>query len=142
MKLSAVLIWIGLMINPPGEEGWTLFARTKFTSKYFKEQNEYFLVPSFDAMILSKRGNEVQIKGHYMPIDMKANSIVLSKFPYASCFFCGGAGPESVAEIVFKDKKPKFKADQVITVKGTLRLNDKDIDHLNFVLVDAEVITK
>jgi hypothetical protein len=141
MKLLTVFsIAIGLLVTP--DEGWALFARAKFKSTYFKEQNEHFLVPSFDQLLLSKRGVEIQIKGHYMPIDMKGNSLILSRYPYSSCFFCGGAGPESVAEIVLKDKKPKLKADQVITVKGRLRLNDSDINHLNFVLEEAEIVPK
>ena len=138
--LIALTIAWGILVTP--DEGWTLFARTKFKSKFFKEQNEYFLVPSFDQVLLSKRGEEVQIKGYYMPIDMKGNSLILSRNPYSSCFFCGGAGPESVAEIVLKDKKPRLKVDQVITVKGRLRLNESDINHLNFVLEDAEIIPK
>jgi len=136
--LAALIIALGVFVTP--EEGWTLFAKTKFKSKYFKEQDEHFLVPSFDQLLLSKRGGEIQIKGHYMPIDMKGNSLILSRYPYSSCFFCGGAGPESVAEIVLKDKKPKLKADQVITVKGRLRLNESDINHLNFVLEEAEIV--
>jgi hypothetical protein len=46
-----------------------------------------------------------------------------------------------VAEIVFAYKRPKFKADQVITVKGTLSLNDLDIDHMNFILKNATLVT-
>ncbi len=141
MKIFVVLIMI-LGVSAIPDEGWTLFARTMFKSKFFKEQNEYFLVPAFDQVLLSKRGEEVQIKGYYMPIDMKGNSLILSRNPYSSCFFCGGAGPESVAEVVLKDKKPRLKVDQVITVKGRLKLNDSDINHLNFVLEEAEIIPK
>ncbi len=57
------------------------------------------------------------------------------------CFFCGGASPASVAEIYFKVKPPRFKADQIIAVRGILKLNDSDIDHMNFILNDAELIT-
>jgi hypothetical protein len=68
--------------------------------------------------------------------------IILSKVPYSACFFCGGAGPESVVEVYFTDKHPRFKADQVIKVTGILRLNDTDITHMNFILTGATLVTE
>jgi hypothetical protein len=122
------------------DDGWKLFARVAFEPKYFPEFKEKYLVPNFNQAIVSKVGTSITLRGHYLPFDMQGNSIIISKFPYAACFFCGGAGPESVAEIFFSGKPPKFKADQVITVKGKLRLNDKDVNHMNFILDDAELL--
>lgn len=138
MKNILLLI---LLNAPPSTEGWQLFARTKFVSTYIKQYNEYFLVPQFDAKLKQLQGTEIDLQGHYIPLDLPAGSIVLSKNPYSSCFFCGGAGPETVAEINFKNKPPKLKPDQVITVKGKLRLNDKDVEHMTFILDQAELIT-
>ena len=117
-----------------------MFARVPFKSTYFKEINEYFLVPTFTKELRAQEGKEMELRGHFIPMDMEGNNIVLSKFPYAACFFCGGAGPESVAEVQFKNKKPKLKPDQVISVRGKLQLNGTDINHLNFILKDAELI--
>lgn len=81
------------------------------------------------------------MRGHYIPFDLVTrNAVVISKHPYAACFFCGGAGPESVVEVVFKVKKAKFKMDQVVTVKGKLKLNDSDVDRMTFILQEATVI--
>lgn len=122
------------------EDGWDTLARVPFHSKFFKEHNEYFLVPTFQTAIRAREGKEIVLKGHYMPFDLPDKSIILSKYPYAACFFCGGAGPESVAEVVFAAKPPRFKADQIITVKGKLKLNDSDVSHLNFIVTDAELV--
>ena len=138
MKNILLLI---LLNAPPSTDGWQLFTRTKFVSTYIKQYNEYFLVPQFDAKLKQLQGTEIDLQGHYIPLDLPASSIVLSKNPYSSCFFCGGAGPETVAEINFKNKPPKLKPDQVITVKGKLRLNDKDVEHMTFILDQAELIT-
>jgi hypothetical protein len=43
--------------------------------------------------------------------------------------------------IFFKEKSPKFKTDQIITVRGKLRLNDSNLDELNFILEDSELVT-
>jgi hypothetical protein len=56
------------------------------------------------------------------------------------CFFCGGAGPEAVAEVHFAGKVPRFKADQIIMAKGILKLNGRDITHLNFILKEAVLV--
>jgi hypothetical protein len=123
-------------------DGWSVFARVKFNAKLIKELNEYFLVPFFDSRIRALEGKEITLRGHYMPMDLENNNvIILSKYPYSQCFFCGGAGPESVAEIVFSSKHPKLKADQIITVKGTLQLNESDVEHMNFVLKQASIVT-
>ena len=137
--LLTVLLFTAFSDQP--EEGWKLFSKVTFKSVFFKQEKEYFLVPVFDSAIKSKQGIEIKIKGYYMAVDMKVNSLILSKVPSASCFFCGGAGPESIAEVVLKSKRPKLKADQIITVTGILKLNDLDIDHLNFILEDAEIVT-
>ena len=135
------LIWS--VAQAQSTDGWTLFAKVKFVSKFFNEYKEYFLVPSFDSKIKSYEGMELTLRGHYMPMDLENNkAIILSKYPYAQCFFCGGAGPESVAEIVFPSKHPKLKADQIITVVGKLQLNNTDVNHLNFILKDASLIIK
>jgi len=124
-------------------DNWELFAKVKFTSKFYKEFNDYFLAPKFDEKIKSFEGKELVLKGHYLPFDLpNKQHIIISKFPYAQCFFCGGAGPESIAEIHFKEKPRKFKADEIIVVKGRLRLNDSDVNHVNFILEDAELVIK
>jgi len=124
-------------------DGWLLFAKVKFNSVFFKEYKENFLVPVFDSKIKAYEGMEISLQGHYLPMDLDGNNvIILSKYPYAQCFFCGGAGPESVAEIVFSTKHPKLKTDQFIKVTGKLQLNDTDVNHLNFILKEASLLAK
>jgi len=143
MKFIVVFFLISLL-NAPAKppDSWEIFARVKFSSKLFKELNEYFLVPVFDSKIKAYEGHEITLRGHYMPMELDDNKvIILSKFPYSQCFFCGGAGPESVAEIYFSSKRPRLKTDQVITVTGTLKLNALDINHMNFILENARIET-
>jgi hypothetical protein len=149
MRIFTTLVFVsaagGLFAQelPPITNGWALFAGVKYTNTFYKEHNEYFLKPSFDQKIKRFEGQEILLKGHFMPLDyVQNNVIILSKHPYSSCFFCGAAGPETVAEIYFKTKKPKLKADQVIQVSGKLKLNDTNIEHMNFILTEAEIIPK
>lgn len=100
------LLTLFFLLLLPSADGWAVFARVKFKSTFFKEINEYFLVPTFSTELNTLAGKELTLKGHYIPFDLPANTntIILSKNPFTSCFFCGGAGPESVAEINFKNK--------------------------------------
>lgn len=121
-------------------EGWLLFLKVKFEPKYFKEVNETFLAPVFPPSVKAKVGTEISLSGYYMPFELGEHRMILSKYPYSACFFCGGAGPESVVEIVFSDKAPKLEVDDVISVKGKLRLNEKDVERMNFILYDAVLL--
>lgn len=119
-------------------DGWSVFAKTKFDAKYNEKAAEYFLFPTFSTDLKTQVGKQFELEGYYLPIDVEGNAyIILSKFPYSQCFFCGGAGPESIAEVYFKEKTPSFEPDQFIRIKGKLKLNDSDLEHGNFILEEA-----
>jgi hypothetical protein len=122
---------------------WALFAKTKFEAKYNEKAAEYFLYPVFAKELTDQVGKEISLEGYYLPIDIDGDAyIILSKFPYSQCFFCGGAGPESIAEVTFKVKQGKFEMDQYLRVKGKLKLNEGNIDHGNFILEEAVLVAK
>ena|SRR5882672_5751630 len=124
-------------------DGWALFAKTKFEAKYNDKAGEYFLYPVFPQDLKDLIDKEISLEGYYLPIDIDGDAyIILSKFPYSQCFFCGGAGPESIAEVTFKVKPGKFDMDQFLRVKGKLKLNEGNIEHGNFILEEATLIGK
>ncbi len=120
-------------------EGWELLNDVRFKSEFSEELDVYVDIPSFGEKLQALDGKRVKIKGHYIPAELNdPNGIILSKFPYAACFFCGGAGLESVVEVHFSAPSRHFKPDEVITVEGTLKLNRDDFEHLVFILNDAK----
>lgn len=140
MKFATTLLLISGLWVQPSTDIWEIFAKVKFTQKFFKELDEYYLVPFLDSRIRFYEGKEITLEGYYLPFDLNnKNSVIVSKYPYSACFFCGGAGPESVAEVIFASKPPKFKPDQVITVTGILKLNNNDVNHMNFILEQARL---
>jgi hypothetical protein len=104
MKRITIILALSLSFTafgqPDATDGWPLFARVKFNTVLYKELNEYFLVPSFDKTITSMVGTEITLQGFYIPFDLPKNRLVISKSPYSSCFFCGGAGPEPSLEFM------------------------------------------
>ncbi len=143
---NSLLMSVALLISSLAfgqADGWTAFARTKFETKYNEKAAEYFMSPVFPPELKALVGKEVDLEGYYMPIDVDGDAyIILSKFPFSQCYFCGGAGPESIAEVYFKVKPGKFEADQFIRIKGKLKLNEKDLDHGNFMVEEAVLVKK
>jgi uncharacterized membrane protein YcgQ (UPF0703/DUF1980 family) len=122
---------------------WAEFAKTKFEPKYYEKIGEYLFYPNFSAELKALEGKEITVQGFYVPFAPEdGNYIIVSKYPMSQCFFCGGAGPESIAEVTFLKSTQKFQVDDLITVKGKLKLNAEDIEHVNFILSDAVLVSK
>ncbi|MCI4668400.1 MAG: DUF3299 domain-containing protein [Bacteroidia bacterium] len=102
------------------------------------DQNFWYGTPTFSQEILDLDGKEIEIKGYVIPGDVNGDSYFLSAFPFSECFFCGGAGQESVMELRIKNGKQKFNVDDLITFTGTLRLNAKELE-LNYILEGAKI---
>ncbi|MEK9620154.1 MAG: DUF3299 domain-containing protein [Flavobacteriales bacterium] len=119
---------------------WELLKNVEFDEIWSEEFQAYYMVPKFSESVKEMDGKEVQIRGFIIPVDIVQDYYVLSANPYSSCFFCGQAGPESVMEIQMIKKYEGLRMDQVITYKGTLKLNVDDIYQLNYILEDAEIV--
>ncbi len=122
---------------------WDTFAKTKFEPKYYEKLGEYLFYPTFPAELKALEGKEVSIQGYYVPFAPDGgNYIILSKFPMSQCFFCGGGGPESIVEVYFAKSIPKLQVDDLVTVKGKLKLNSDDMEHVNFILEQVTLVSK
>jgi hypothetical protein len=122
---------------------WDMFAKTKFESKYYEKLGEYLFYPNFPPDLKAMEGKEITVEGYYVPFAPEdGDYIIISKYPMSQCFFCGGGGPESIAEVNFIKTSTKFDVDDLITVKGKLKLNTDNLDHVNFILDQATLIKK
>ena len=109
--------------------------------KYEKSQDEYgeIYVPKFGDKVQKMAGKQISLKGFIIPFEgmFEPEHIILSSLPIAACFFCGGSGPETVAE-AYLNEEVKYTS-KPVTVTGTLTLNDTDYDQLMYILKDAKV---
>ncbi|MEM9897377.1 MAG: hypothetical protein AAF789_13500 [Bacteroidota bacterium] len=110
--------------------------------EYEKATDEYgeIYVPKFGGEVRMMEGQRISLEGFIVPFEgmFKPNQIILSSLPIASCFFCGGSGPETVAEAHLVENI-SYTA-KPVTIRGTLTLNDRDYDQLMYILKDAELI--
>jgi len=117
------------------QEGtWKTLSKISFVKKYDELMGFKVDMPVFGEEVKSLAGKTVTLKGYIIPVEgyKSHKEFVFSAFPYNMCFFCGGAGPETVME-VFADEAIKYTADP-ITIKGVLELNDSDINRLMYIL--------
>lgn len=121
---------------------WKTLAQVIFEWEFSGELEAEVPVPNFSKTVQALEGQPVQIKGYVIPMgDPDAPFTILSANPYKQCFFCGGAGPETVMDILLKDgEKRHFDMDETTAFRGRLRLNSDDFDYLNYILEDAEVV--
>lgn len=139
------VIMSGMLMHAAAQEQgtvitWKTLTDVKFTEKYVEKYQDWFLFPNFGPTVKSLEGQPVAIKGYVIPIDLEEGLYALSAFPFAACFFCGAAGPESVITLNIARVKRKYNTDDVVTFKGVLRLNDSNIEDFNYILEQAEEV--
>lgn len=122
------------------ENVWKTLSKITYKKKMDEILGFNVDVPVFSDDIKAIDGKEVTIKGYIIPVEgyKSHKEFVFSAFPYNMCFFCGGAGPETVME-VYASEPIKYSAKQV-TIKGTLELNDQDINRLMYAINNAELV--
>lgn len=137
--IFGTLLFTFFQTNKP--EGWDIFSDVTFYPKYFEEAGEELATPKFTEALKQLDGKEIELSGFYIPFDMDS-AFMLSALPFSSCFFCGGAGAETVAEIQVNPLPKNMAADTFLKVRGRLKLNDWNLDHMNFILEEARIIEK
>lgn len=104
---------------------WKLLGQIDYQKKKDKTYGEV-MFPVINPKLKALQGKPITITGFIIPIDNK--NYAISKNVFASCFFCGKSGPETIMGIKFKGDLPKLKTDQYVTLKGTFRYNDSDVE--------------
>lgn len=119
---------------------WKTLGKITYKKEYDEMLGYKVDIPIFSNEIQKLEGKEVTIKGYIIPVEgyKSHKDFVFSAYPYSMCFFCGGAGAETVMEVKAKSPVP-FTADP-ITLKGILHLNASDINRLMYSLSNAEVV--
>ncbi|RMG61446.1 MAG: DUF3299 domain-containing protein [Bacteroidetes bacterium] len=119
------LIFLGGLLVPGlllGQQplSWAQLADVRF-ERPAEEKDPLYGVPIFGEKVQALDGQEVRITGYMLPLTVDNQRYILSRYPYRNCFFCGGAGKETVLELALEEPR-EFDIDSRTTVRGTLRL--------------------
>ena len=127
---------------------WADLLQLKFKISFDEEVDDVTFQPKFTELIRSYENQMIEVEGFIIPhniaadamgnLEDKGDKFMFSAFPLASCFFCGGAGSESVMEAFPKD--PINYTDKKITLRGRLKLNEKDLMKLPYIIEDVTLV--
>ncbi len=123
----------------PRSVTWRQLKDVVFNRIWDEKMDMPMLYPQFSRGIKSLNGAYIRIAGYVIPLDVNGGIYVLSANPNNACFFCGGAGPESVMALKLKPGHPRFKTDDYLSFIGKLRLNEKNIYELYYNLDGAAI---
>ncbi len=118
---------------------WKMLGDIKYTRKKHATYGEVEF-PQVNMKLKTMQKKTVYMSGFIVPIDNK--SYALSKNVFAACFFCGKSGPETIAGIKFKGATPKLKTDTYVTLKGTFRYNETDVEDWIYHIENAEIVAQ
>ena len=139
--LVVIVSLIGITALTAQSKMWKSLAKITYKKEYDEMLGFKVDVPVFSEEVQSLEGKEIKIKGYIIPVEgyKSHKEFIFSAFPYNMCFFCGGAGPETVMEI-YASEPVKYTAEPVV-LKGKLELNSSDINRLIYALNDATLVS-
>ena len=122
---------------------WEDLTDVEFKDVYVEELDAYYWKPIFGPSVENLEGKKFHITGYVIPVDIDEDFYVLSRYPFANCFFCGGAGPETVVDLQFTGDSPReYATDERLTFAGELKLNSDDVYLMNYIIVGAHEYTR
>lgn len=139
--LFIAFVFIGTQVLGQGASNtWATLGKITFKKEFDASLGFKIDKPVFSDEIKALANKVVEIKGYIIPTDgyKSHTEFILSAFPYNMCFFCGGAGPETVMEIYAKT--PIKFTSEAVTIKGKLELNSDDVNRLIYSLTSAEPV--
>jgi hypothetical protein len=116
---------------------WKMLGEIKYMKKKHASYGEVDF-PMINMKLKKLAKKTIVMSGFIVPIDNK--NYALSKNVFASCFFCGKSGPETIMGIKFKGATPKLKTDTYLTIKGTFRPNENDVEDWIYNCDNAEIV--
>ena len=145
--ISWIILCFGLLFcstihaqDDEGAKSWKTLSKITFRKQYDELMGFKVDVPVFSDEVKALAGKEIVVRGYIIPTEgyKSHTEFVFSAFPYNMCFFCGGAGVETVMEV--EAKEPIEFTAEVVTIRGVLELNDSDINRLIYILKEVEAL--
>lgn len=128
--------------NQNPEDTWKTLGKVTFKTKKDPMLGYDVDVPIFGKEVKELEGKTIEIRGYIIPVEgyKQQGYFVFSAYPYNLCYFCGGAGPETVMEVFTKKGTTVKYTAKPITIKGKLVLNSKDVNKLMYLMEDAILV--
>lgn len=118
---------------------WDQLSDVKWEETYDASLGLTIIHGDFAEGILALDGKEVTISGYVIPLDALGLTYALSRTSFASCFFCGQAGPETVMELRIPPRsvEPSRQKNSLLTFSGRLKVKPNNEVGLHYELLEA-----
>ena len=118
--LTFFLCYSSLVYSQNSENVWKTLGKISYKKEYDELMGFKIDKPVFSDQVKALNNKEITLKGYIIPVEgyKSHKEFIFSAFPYSMCFFCGGAGPETVMEVMSLEPI-KYSAES-ITIKGVL----------------------
>jgi len=139
--ICVLSLCIGHQMDAQQRNEWRLFSDLQFDEYFNEDIGTYDLKPIMTDSLRALEGREVVLLGYIISSSKTDGfeNVILSKFPFTSCYFCGNAGMETVAEIEYDAKKGSFRMDSAYGFKGKLSFNTDNPERLVVIIKEAEI---
>jgi len=118
----------------------------KMRYAYSVKYGAFFPSPKFGKEVRALEGTEITIAGFFLPVEVTGGVYVVSYNPMDMCFFCTGAGVETVIEVYPKQGQlrhfDRLRTDDFIEIKGILRINTSQEKYLIYMLEEVEFVRR
>ena len=138
--LMIFVLMTGISAQDTTANVWKTLSKITYKKEFDELMGFKIDVPVFSKQVKSLANSTITVKGYIIPVEgyKSHKEFIFSAFPYNMCFFCGGAGPETVMEVVAAEPV-EYTAEQVI-LTGVLTLNDSDVNRLMYLITDAKLV--
>ena len=144
MKVRCLCVFVLVLygISLCGQSTWGTLSLIRFDLR----MDEYGLTvhkpTHFTKMIEDLDGKEIELAGFIVPLEgkKKQRHLYFSAYPYASCFFCGNAGPETVIEVFMGGEDYLEYTDKQIEISGIFRFVPGDFSSVMYQLENAKIV--
>lgn len=116
---------------------WQMLRDVKYKEKWNEAEQMHFNYPVFGNKVKALAGKEYYVTGYMIPLDAKGGLYAVSANPYAACYFCGQSGPETIVSVKFSKPPKRYKTDDIVNIRGRLRLNETDVNDFIYVFEGA-----
>lgn len=140
MRILAILVTVFFMqAGLSAQNDWMTLSRVRYTTTFDATLGVEQTIPEFSRAVLDLNEQTITLKGYLVPLEgqKEQSHFMFSAFPYASCFFCGAAGPETIIEVFMANNKTLLYTDEQIALKGVFEVSEVNDQGVFYKLRDA-----
>ena len=98
----SLLILMGVSSSLMAQNTWLTLSKVTYKRQFDEMMGMEVKTPEYSQEIIALQGKTVEVEGYIIPLkgERAQSHFMYSAYPYAMCYFCGAAGPETVMQVI------------------------------------------